>query len=412
MKKTAFLTISIALLFAASLSSLAQKSAPADADVLFRMKIRAAKDAGIDTTREFINEFNSYARELAFPYLRDKRVDDSLILVSYGHLKEIVDVSQAFIPLPQNPAETNAARAKAYELKAALAANEAAGEKASVTAGNWPYFFEEMAFNTAVGKVTDVVESPYGFHVLRVIARRTNPNPVPELDSVKEAIQNAILKDERSILAVKRTIDQWKTQDPSRKGLPFNKAIDQYIQELPAISQPYKKALEDYRNGMLIYEITDREVWHKAKIDTAGMQSFFEAHRKDFIWEKPHYKGFVISATTDSLADAAARYLSETSDPGASRPTEIRKRFGNRVKVDKIIVAQGDNKVVDYLCFGGVKPRDDYWKAFRTAHGKIITSPECAADIKGPVTEKYQQELEKVWITTLRERYSTVSSGN
>lgn len=375
-----------------------------DAEQILRLKIRAAKDAGIDTTRRFREELEMYSRDLAIPYLRDKQVDDSLIDVAYCRIGEIIEVNHVFVPRPEKPSERENALSMADSLRILLINNPDFGEKATVTAGDWPYFFEDLTFNTPIGAVSEIKESPYGFHIVRVKSRKRLDNAIVPIDSVREKIRNAIMHDERSAMAITRTIDRWKSQDSGRKDLTFNEAIAEFIRELPGREPDYRDILEDYRTGMMVYEIMDKEVWQRARTDSAGLQEYFVNHRSEFVWDRPHYKGYVVSATNDSIADAAVRYLTETipHDLNAAHPTSVRKRFGNDVRVDQVIVAQGDNKVVDYLCFGGNRPEDDRWKAYRTAIGKIIIAPECAADIKGPVTEKYQQELEKQWLDSLR----------
>ena len=56
----------------------------------------------------------------------------------------------------------------------------------------------------------------------------------------------------------------------------------------------FRNLMNEYRDGMLLFEISNREVWEKASKDTEGLQKFFKKNRKKYKWDKPHYKGFLI----------------------------------------------------------------------------------------------------------------------
>lgn len=42
------------------------------------------------------------------------------------------------------------------------------------------------------------------------------------------------------------------------------------------------------------------------------------------------------------------------------------------------------------------------------AVGKVITAPQVYTDVRGQVTNDYQDYLEKQWVATLREKYPVV----
>ena len=60
--------------------------------------------------------------------------------------------------------------------------------------------------------------------------------------------------------------------------------------------------VQGHRDSMLLAEITDREVGKRSVVDEAGLKAYFEAHRSDFHWDEPRYKGIVLLCTTKRVA--------------------------------------------------------------------------------------------------------------
>lgn len=568
-----------------------------DMFVNYKLKVAAARDAKVDTSATYISEIKKYTDELARPYLRTQSVDDSLVNVAYNHMTEMVNVSHILLPPPSNPGEEFKARAladsihqvllnggdfaelaKKYSMDKATADN--GGHMGYIAGGMWPYTFEDLVFNTPAGKVSDVAESRFGYHIVLPTDRRPNPGtvkarhilkmtrglspeqeakqkeaidsiynvvtsgadfaevarnttdepqgkqsggdlpwfgqgqmvaefndaafalqpgqiskpvktsfgwhiilcegrkPVAPIDSLRPQIENKIKNDERARLAVQRTIDTWGAANnatltengksealaafknagglnekaletlalsknvaatigkrtvtvgdvaskmrpnpdasPLQAAEAFNRTahtllnnatLDDYIATLPATHPAYRNLLNEYRDGMLLFEISNSQVWDRANSDNDGLQKYYEEHRAEFSWDRPHYKGYVIAATSDSIADAALAHLNEAmkTNPDATDAKTIRKKFGNHVKVERVLAAKGDNAVIDHLVFNGPKPNlKNRWSAYRTLSGKVIDQPEDARDVKGQVSLGYQQQLENNWLSELHKRY-------
>ncbi len=84
----------------------------------------------------------------------------------------------------------------------------------------------------------------------------------------------------------------------------------------------------------------------------------------------------------------------------------MRKKFGKDVKIEKVIAAQGENNITDYLGFGAEKPEaKGKWAWYFPYRGKILNAPEEAADVRGAVTGDYQGELEEAWVAGLKQKF-------
>ena len=83
--------------------------------------------------------------------------------------------------------------AKTYAPDAASAAH--GGDRGFVERGTLPPAVDAVAFTLAIGKVSDVIESPVGYHIIEVTERR--PAGVVPFEEARAAVEKALLESER-----------------------------------------------------------------------------------------------------------------------------------------------------------------------------------------------------------------------
>lgn len=180
------------------------------------------------------------------------------------------------------------------------------------------------------------------------------------------------------------------------------------ISELADDNADYRNLINEYRDGIMLFEISNRNVWDRAAKDKDGLEKYFRKNISKYAWDKPRFKSYVIFAASDSVLDVATAYADSlsTDDPEAF-VGEMRKHFGKAIKIERVIAAQGENAITDYLAFGGEKPeaKNQRWSAYRAYKGRILDQPEEAADVRGAATTDYQSLLEKEWLKSLHKKY-------
>ena len=166
--------------------------------------------------------------------------------------------------------------------------------------------------------------------------------------------------------------------------------------------------MNEYRDGMLLFEVSNREVWEKASQDTEGLQKFFKKNKKKYKWDKPHYKGFLIQCSDDTTATAIKKQLKKLD--ADSVIVVLTREFNTdsltRVKVERGLFVEGENGWVDQLVFKGVPAKADEKLPVAFVSGKLLKKyPESYTDVRGQVTADYQNYLEKVWVENLNKKY-------
>ncbi|MBD5296267.1 MAG: hypothetical protein HDS25_08145 [Bacteroides sp.] len=194
----------------------------------------------------------------------------------------------------------------------------------------------------------------------------------------------------------------------------INEALDAYLYRnlieteedwLEANQPEYRNLLHEYRNGSLLYETSVKNVWNRAGQDKEGLDQFFQTHRDDYKWIEPRAKGVLVQAKNDSIAQAIAARYAEL--PKAEAVSRLKKEYKGEATVDRILMAKGQNALVDALMFGEGDPtpsNSNYTTCF-ILDGRILNAPEEVDDVKGQVTGDYQEALEEEWIAALRKKY-------
>jgi peptidyl-prolyl cis-trans isomerase SurA len=153
----------------------------------FKLKVIAAEELGLDTTKKFIDELSGYRIQLEKPYLIDTSINEDLINEAYFRTINEVNASHIMTKLGPNPSPEDTLKAYNKILgirKKILSGNigfEEAAEELSEdpyarsSKGNLGYFnafkmlysFECAAYDTPVGKVSDIVRTKYGYHIVK-----------------------------------------------------------------------------------------------------------------------------------------------------------------------------------------------------------------------------------------------------
>lgn len=185
--------------------------------------------------------------------------------------------------------------------------------------------------------------------------------------------------------------------------------MNYYTENLIDLDPNYRNLMNEYRDGTLLFEVMNNEVWNKAKNDEAALIQRFNANRSKFKWDEPHFKGIMICAKNDSIMNEAVTYYNSIKTlPEDTITTNLNKKFGRNIKMVRVISKQGENEMVDHIAFGGKAVESSYtgYPRYRALLGRVIDQPEEMADVRGAVSSDYQDALEQQWVDNLHKRYS------
>ena len=398
-----------------------------DLFINYKLKVEAAKDAHLDTLTSFKEEFSSYRDQQirpAFVEDADVEAEAQRIYAETQHridsMGGMVKPSHILLMVGQRATEEQQQAAKVridsiYQaLKAgadfADMARRLSDDKASArNGGELPWItkgqtlpdFEKTVFALEVGQMSEPVLTQAGYHIIKL----NEKGGFFPYDSVHADILRFI--DQRNMrdgIAVRKVKELAEAEGVSSEDVLVRK-----MNEMTAKDSELKYLIQEYHDGLLLYEISNKLVWDKAVKDEAGLANFFKKNKKKYAWEAPRFKGMAYHVKDQ--ADVKAVKNAVKGLPFDQWAEKLRTTFNNdsvlRIRVEKGIFKQGDNALVDREVF----KKDTTVKTIEkfpidAVYGKKLKAPQEYQDVRGQVVADYQEQLEKEWVAELRKRYA------
>lgn len=157
----------------------------------YKLKVKEAEKLGYDTIPKLNSELATYRKQLSQPYMVDKNKNEKLIREAYDRTTTEVRASHILIRLigSPTPPDTLIAYNKCLAIKKRIEDGEDFGTvamsssedpSAKTNQGDLGYFsalqmvypFEEAAFTTPVGEVSDPIRTRFGYHLIKVVDKR------------------------------------------------------------------------------------------------------------------------------------------------------------------------------------------------------------------------------------------------
>jgi peptidyl-prolyl cis-trans isomerase SurA len=167
----------------------------------------------------------------------------------------------------------------------------------------------------------------------------------------------------------------------------------------------FKYMMQEYHDGILLFNISEKEIWNKAIEDTIGLEIFYAKNKKRYKWNE-HFKGEILTCNDSITREEADKYYSSgmTTDEVNEAINQKRKVF----TVTKAIWEKGSNPVIDYFIWGEKKP-DSLNEMLTFIRGeKLPPTPKRLEEARGLYISDYQDYLEKEWMKKLRKKYNIV----
>jgi len=561
----------------------------------FKLKVKEAREAGLDTVKKFITELDGYRNQLARPYLTDTDKLNDLMREAYQNQTQEVRAMHILIKTDANatPADTLRAYNKTMAIRERLmkgedfaslakavsedpSAKDNGGDLGYFTAFQMVYPFEKAAYDTKVGEVSMPVRTRYGYHLIKVvdkrsargeihvahivvkpksetdgeanaqtkineiyqkslsgestfedlaskfsddptsakkggelawfgtgkmviefedaayslknngdvsqpfktsfgwhIVKRLDYKPLPSFESMEKELKNKVSKDSRAEQTRKSFVEKLKkeyayTIDEAELAKIVEKAdsnafegklyVNKKSLEKPLISMTgltitvndfnehmrtkgrskptmspadfvktsalklgednllkledarleekhtaFRLLMKEYREGILLFEMTDQMVWSKAVKDTAGLAAYYEANKENFKWPE---RANVIMYTCSSpeIAKKTRKMLNAGKDK-STIAGELNQESQLNLQVQEGVFAREDNALLDKTTWkvGISEDIADNGQIVIVQFKEIIPPTIKKLDeARGMITSEYQTYLEQQWISEMR----------
>jgi len=170
----------------------------------------------------------------------------------------------------------------------------------------------------------------------------------------------------------------------------------------------FKDLVQEYHDGILLFNLTDEKVWTKAVKDTIGLQEYFSNNREKYVWDER------LDATVYKLNDKSVidevKVIIERFDNNGDIAKELANDSINSVAIVSDLYEKGDDKYIDMVSWTpgqlDVIDSDVEELVVFVKVNKIVPSQQKELnESRGLVTADYQSFLEKEWIEQLKKKY-------
>lgn len=401
-----------------------------DLFVNYKLKVQAALDAQLDTLSSFQKEFRTYRDQQIRPsFVTDADVEKEARsyydkMVQQIGPRGLFRASHILLHLDQNAdkSEQEKVKTRIDSVYTALKAGADFAELAKTVSqdpgsgrngGALPMLgpgqtvkeFEDVAYSLQDGELSEPFLSPFGYHIIKMNER----SQVPPYDSLRVNITRYL---EQRGIREKIVDDKLAEQVKESDGkLTTESILDAKAAEMQAADGELNNLVREYHDGLLLFEISNREVWDKAAKDDAALANYFKKNKKNYKWDKPRFKGMAYHVK--EAADVKAVRNCVKGLPFEEWNEKLRKTFNNdsiiRIRVEKGIFKEGDNSLVDREVFKkDVKVKETKNYPIDAVYGKKLAAPKSFEDVRSLVTADYQDVLEKEWVASLRKKYTVV----
>ena len=265
--------------------------------------------------------------------------------------------------------------------------------------------FEKALFALKPGEISAPVLSPFGYHIIKMGGRESFPTYETLRSDIMKYIEMRGMRDQ----IIDQKLDS--IVESEGKTITQEQLLDRKLASLEEKDASMKNLIREYHDGLLMIEMSNREVWDKAAKDENALETYFRKHKKQYKWTEPRFKGIAYHVKTKEDVEAVKACVKNV--PFNQWAEKLRDKFNAdntiRIRVEKGIFRKGDNALVDRDVFGEkttVKPVNGY--PIDAVFGKKIKAPESMEDVRDLVVSNYQEELEKAWVEALRKKYKVV----
>ena len=170
----------------------------------------------------------------------------------------------------------------------------------------------------------------------------------------------------------------------------------------------FKELVQEYKDGIMLFDLMDREVWDKAVKDTTGLKEFHERNASKYMWGNRAYATIVTVTREESLPKVKA--LLDSGIELDSLRSAIQRDSIKYAFVRRGYYQKGDNQFVDQTEWK-VGVRNEITSTVDQSTTIVCIrelrnpEPKTLKEARGLVTSDYQVELEKNWVQSLKERY-------
>lgn len=227
---------------------------------------------------------------------------------------------------------------------------------------------------------------------------------IQDSNNSQESFLNYVKDQQKSGIKLKPVA---KLVDKLYKTFEDEKVNNYYNDNLEKEFPEFANVMDEYRDGLLLFDLMEKEIWEKSKTDTIGLKKFYDLNKDKYTW-KTRLDMTVASSTKELVVKEAMKMLKANATAD-----EIKAKLNTKDKIDvmssKGVYEEGNDAIPKgtkmQTGVSDISKQGEYY--FVSLVNKVVpagnkTLEEC----KGKAINDYQQDLESNWVSNLKKDYS------
>ncbi|HAB28115.1 MAG: peptidylprolyl isomerase [Xanthomarina sp.] len=185
-----------------------------------------------------------------------------------------------------------------------------------------------------------------------------------------------------------------------------NELLQYKKERLEVENQDYAYIVEEYRDGLLLFDLMETEIWNAAKKDSVGLQTYYNNHKDNYFWNQ-RVDAVVASSAKKTTIKKVQKLLQNNQTP-----EQIKAAINSESEIDVIFTsgimdAQHQSLPADFKFKTGVSDIYKFNEGYIVANVKEVLPKETKSfeEAKGAVISDFQNHKEANWILSLEEKY-------
>ena len=194
-----------------------------------------------------------------------------------------------------------------------------------------------------------------------------------------------------------------------------NKLLEYTNKNLELSNTDFKNLVQEYHDGILLFNMSDSLVWSKASLDSTGLTEYFTKNQNSYIWPV-RLEATVVSSNSPEIAKKAliaAKKLKTQKAIESGITKAVCDTSANEpcIQITYGKFSKGENEIVDSVSWKkGISKIEEHNDKFQFViiHNVLKSMPKKLEEIKGLAISDYQNYLDSEWVNKLRKQYQVV----
>ncbi|MDX1699898.1 MAG: peptidylprolyl isomerase, partial [Melioribacteraceae bacterium] len=180
-----------------------------------------------------------------------------------------------------------------------------------------------------------------------------------------------------------------------------------YEDNLENENEEFANIVAEYRDGLLLFELMESEIWNAAKKDSLGLQKFYDKNKENYYLHE-RVEALVASSNKEKVINKVSKMLVDGYEEEKIKSTLNRKGQVDVIFTSGVMGKTHQALPSDFQFNEGVSKIYKHNDSFVVARvSKVMPKNQMSLeDAMGRVVTDFQDLKEKLWIQNLRETYS------